>query len=126
MATVGRGSSLIINVPPNTAGVVPAPYVEAVAALGQAVAASFSGPSVVEANGVTGGCQGYESPSGVIAELTLPPGAMFDAVVSEEDVIVTGQHIQSFVILFYSHMIDCERSEWEIMTIQISDLHLPQ
>eukprot|EP00658_Telonema_sp_P-2_P051042 TRINITY_DN39054_c0_g1_i1.p1 TRINITY_DN39054_c0_g1~~TRINITY_DN39054_c0_g1_i1.p1 ORF type:complete len:185 (-),score=56.90 TRINITY_DN39054_c0_g1_i1:298-852(-) len=87
------GSEMCIRDSSST-GLIEDSYVSLVEAVGTSVQQSF-GRSVVEANDITGGCAGYESQSGVVAQLTLPMNASFDAVVTVEDIRL-GQRIESY------------------------------
>ena len=88
--TTGRGSHFILNVPPNTTGVIADGFVQAVTALGAAVEASFGPGSEIGSNtSLPGPCHSYE----VLVAATV--GGAFDAVVMQET-LTTGQSILQY------------------------------
>lgn len=90
LASAGRGSTMILNVPPNTSGVMPTEYVRSVRGAGDAIAATF-GTSAGSAPGpATGKCDG--------SVLALAPArGGFDAIRLVED-LRRGQNILAFRI----------------------------
>ena len=96
LVTIGRGNTYILNMPPNTTGLIPEYYVNETDALGAAVAASFS-PASAQARVVD-----QEVACGpTAAPLPLPPpagGFAFDAVVIEEDLAKGNQRIAGYVL----------------------------
>ena len=104
--TVGRGSHLILNVPPNSSGVIPQAYVAEAARLNAAIDASFGPQSALVrlANLTATPCSQLElelrpSPTGGA------PGA-FDAAVLQED-LAHGQ-----VVLRYSLEVQAANATW--------------
>jgi hypothetical protein len=94
LQTIGRGNTYILNMPPNSTGLIPAYLTNETAQLGAAVAASFSPASALaRAVNLTLAC-GEGAPA---LPLPLPPsGITFDAVVLEEDLGRGGQRIAGY------------------------------
>ena len=91
LATAGRGSHFILNVPPNTSGLVPEAFVQSVAAMGSAVAASF-GPGT-DAGAMPYPATGKCGATSVVVSATGP----FDAVVLTEG-LEHGQGILAYTL----------------------------
>ena len=90
LATSGRGSTFILNVPPDTSGLIPQGYVASVAALGDAITATFGTTASNATASNAASCDG----SAVLA--TVPTlGHNFDAVLLLED-LRKGQNILGF------------------------------
>ena len=105
--TVGRGSHLILNLPPNSSGLIPQAYTNEARRLGEAVHISFgTEAALVRLTHVTPTpCSDLE------LELRLPPSAAnvsgaFDAVVLQED-LAYGQ-----VVLQYSLEVQATNGTW--------------
>ena len=94
LVTIGRGNTYIINMPPNTTGVIPDYLSNETALLGRATRASFSAASAqARVENVTVACGASAAP------LELPPpagGFAFDAVVLEEDLRRGNQRIAAY------------------------------
>ena len=93
LVTIGRGNTYILNMPPNTTGVIPDYLTNETSQLGAAVAASFA-PSTALASlsNATVACGASAAP----LHLPLPLGAIdFDAVVLEED-LAAGQAVAGY------------------------------
>jgi alpha-L-fucosidase len=58
LATAGRGSTFILNIPPNRSGIIPEEFVEAVTGVGDAVTASFGTNVGTTSGAVKGTCDG--------------------------------------------------------------------
>ena len=94
LVTIGRGNTYILNMPPNTTGVIPEYLYNETALLGQATRASFS-PESAQARLVN---QTVDCGAGA-APLLLPPpagGFAFDAVILEEDIGLGNQRIAGY------------------------------
>lgn len=94
LVTIGRGNTFIVNMPPNTTGLIPDYYANETSQLGAAVAASFS-PASAQSRLVdqTVSC----GPSAAALVLPPPPhGFSFDAVVLEEDMALANQRIAGY------------------------------
>ena len=120
MDTAGRGSNLIINVPPSIYGGVPPKYAAEAAKLGQALRASFATPVVAVTN-VSLSCSNSSS-SGSDGEassvnLTLPNATQqpWNAFVTREDLGNSGQLIWSYTI----ERLDDATGEW----VALSSVH---
>ena len=87
---VGRGSSWILNIPPNASGVVPEEYRREARLLGTAVRETF-GTAVAEHAAVSAAC------ADLSLVLEVPSGAAFDAVVLQED-LSAGQQIRRYAV----------------------------
>jgi alpha-L-fucosidase len=79
MLTVGRGSNLILNVPPNSSGLIPDNLVKETRALGSAIASLSPPHAIAMLNSTT------TLSVGDAVVVRLPVGAAFDTVVSMED-----------------------------------------
>ena len=79
MRVVGRGSTWILNMPPNTTGVIPEEYAREVRLLGTAVRASFDASIVERSDIPPTHCADLE----II--LHVPKHARFDAVMLQEN-----------------------------------------
>lgn len=77
-----QGANLILNVPPNASGVIPAEYVAELAAFAAARAATFDHPVASLAAAVSGTCGAGGS---LTFTVPVPPGAVFDTLVTAED-----------------------------------------
>eukprot|EP01052_Picozoa_sp_SAG31_P007302 SAG31_NODE_347_length_17310_cov_3.764743_7_plen_190_part_00 len=94
LATVGRGAHWILNLPPNTTGLIDEAYVKSAAQTGDAIRRSFgAGTSVgsTAAGGVSGQCESLA----VVVKAT----GEFDAVMIREDLLTAGA---GQVVLGYS------------------------
>jgi hypothetical protein len=91
LETVGRGSHFILNMPPNTTGVITDEFVVAAQQLGDAVEASFgTGTAVASIKGnVTNTCNSFE------IVLEAPAAGSFDAVMMQE-VLTEGQTVLGY------------------------------
>jgi hypothetical protein len=96
LVTIGRGSTYILNMPPDTTGVIPAYLVNETAQLGAAVAASFApATALARLENATVAC-GAGAPPLV---LPLPHGGIdFDAVVLEEDLAAGNQRVAGYAL----------------------------
>ena len=94
LVTIGRGDTYILNMPPNTTGVIPAYLTNESAQLGRAVAASFSPESALaRLVNQTVDC----SADADALALPVPPGGIaFDAVIVEEDIGRGNQRISGY------------------------------
>jgi hypothetical protein len=95
LVSIGRGNTYILNVPPNTTGIIPEYLANETKQLGQAVKDSFSAGGIgqiARTEGLTVSC-GANAPAVV---LSLPSGSVFDAVVLEEDLRKANQKIASY------------------------------
>ena len=94
LVTIGRGNTYILNMPPNTTGIIPEYLSNETALLGRATRASFS-PKSAQARLVNASVAcGADAPP-----LLLPPpagGFAFDAVVLEEDLARGNQRIAGY------------------------------
>lgn len=106
LQTVGRGSNMILNVPPNTTGKIPEEYAASAAAFGRAIAASFKDESAVVGDAAKTmdknatqlpSVQCKADGSGGYIMLEIPAGATADAIVAAED-LAQGQSIGSYAI----------------------------
>lgn len=89
LATVGRGSHFILNVPPNTTGIIPDEFVRAVTEVGDAVRRSFgvhAGSTAAAAGGACGALT-------VVVAATGP----FDAVMMQEE-LSKGQQVLGYTL----------------------------
>lgn len=79
LATAGRGSHFILNVPPNTTGIIPEEFVESVRGMGDAVRYSFGLETAVGsmAHPMTEECSNFEA--------VVTASGTFDTVVLQED-----------------------------------------
>lgn len=106
LATVGRGSHWILNVPPNASGLVPEGFVEAVSAVGDAVRKSFETSVGGTTAPVTAKCSELS--------VTTTVSDTFDAIVIVED-LTSGQAVLGFVTAVVSahastpRVLDCVR-----------------
>lgn len=92
LTTAGRGSHFILNVPPNTTGVVPDEFVASVTGLGDAVRDSF-GANV----GTTTGSAALSGPCDGLVIVVASTGAAFDAVQLIEDQ-TNGQSVLAYTL----------------------------
>ena len=95
LATAGRGSHFILNVPPNTTGVVPDEFVASVAGLGVAVRGSF-GANVGTATGSAAPSE-LSGPCNELEIVVASTGAAFDAVQLVEDQ-TAGQGVLAYTL----------------------------
>ena len=89
LATAGRGSHFILNVPPNTTGLVPEEFVASVTAMGDAVRSSFGTNAGAMSFPATGTC-------GTLSATVKVTGA-FDAVMLTEG-LEYGQGILAYTL----------------------------
>jgi len=106
--TVGRGSHLILNVPPNSSGTIPLAYVQEVTKLGDAIKASFDPQNALvhlTSHNLTA------TPCNKLVLELRPPSPQsagaFDAVVLQEDLAEHGQ-----VVLRYSLEVQAANTTW--------------
>jgi alpha-L-fucosidase len=123
LVSIGRGSTYILNVPPNTTGLIPDYMVNATGQLGRAVRASFS-PQAAVARLVnqTVQCSNSSSSAGAVAQglvLRAAGGSTFgfDAVVLEEDIRRGNQRIASYELSTCSAPLGrCDdESQWQLV-----------
>jgi len=121
LRTIGRGDTYILNMPPNTTGVIPEYLTNETSQLGAAIRASFSPASALSRLvNATVAC-GSGAPA-----LVLPPPSpsapfAFDAVVLEEDMAVGNQRIASYELqaCFRGSSVECgEEGAWTPITGQ--------
>jgi hypothetical protein len=86
------GATLIFNVPPNSTGVVPQPFVDALTTFAAAREATEASAAARLAAPVTAPC------SGLSVVVPVAPGASFDYLVSEEGLAVAGQVIGGYSV----------------------------
>ena len=119
LVTIGRGNTYILNMPPNTTGVIPSYLTNESAQLGRAVKASFSPDSAIaRVENLTVGC-GADSSANYV-DLKPPAGSgllEFDAVILEEDIAkgnqrVSGYELQACRIAGGA----CTESQWATIT----------
>lgn len=91
LATAGRGSTFILNIPPNRSGIVPEEFLEAVTGVGDAVTASFGSNVGATPGAVKGTCDG-KTPLA-----TITAHGEFDAILLAEE-LSTGQNVLGFEI----------------------------
>jgi hypothetical protein len=91
MLTVARGASLILNVPPNSSGLVPDNFITETRAFGKSIASLQ--PPVAVASVAPMSALGI----GIALDLKLPLGAKFDTVVSSEN-LTAGQLIAAYTL----------------------------
>ena len=115
LVTIGRGNTYILNMPPNTTGVIPEYLANETALLGAAVAASFS-PASAQARvvGQTVAC----GPGAAPLALPAPPGGFdFDAVVLEEDLARGNQRIAGYELQTCAAAANCgAEAGWATIT----------
>lgn len=94
LVTIGRGNTYILNLPPNTTGIIPEIYYNETNQLGAATRASFSPESAQSRlTNQTVECSSTSAP------LILPPptnGFLFDAIILEEDLSFGNQRIAGY------------------------------
>ena len=112
LETYGKGSSLILNIPPSTAGSIPSNFVAVAAGLGHALNASF-GPTAVKA--VAPPFAGAVACGVATSVLQVPAGVTVDAVRYKED-ITAGQHIRSYTLEVANSTADHDGAvEWKVI-----------
>ena len=96
LVTIGRGSTYILNMPPNSTGVIPDYLTNETAQLGAAVAASFApATALARLENATVACGAGAAP----LVLPIPQGGIdFDAVVLEEDLAAGGQRVAGYAL----------------------------
>jgi hypothetical protein len=96
LVTIGRGSTYILNMPPNSTGVIPDYLTNETAQLGAAVAASFApATALARLENATVACGAGAAP----LVLPIPQGGIdFDAVVLEEDLAAGGQRVAAYAL----------------------------
>lgn len=106
LATVGRGAHWILNLPPNTTGIIPQAYVESVTTAGDAIRRSFgvSVGSSSHTTKLTGQCEQLA--------VVVRASAVFDAVMIRED-LSAGQAILSYSL----ELQDCHSGSWELVRL---------
>ena len=119
LVTIGRGNTYILNMPPNTTGVIPSYLTNESAQLGRAVKASFSPDSAIaRMENLSVGC-GAETAANYV-DLKPPAGSgllEFDAVILEEDIAkgnqrVSGYELQACGVAGGA----CAESQWATIT----------
>ncbi len=115
LVTIGRGNTYILNMPPNTTGIIPEYLYNETAQLGAATRASFSAESALaRLVNQTVEC----GPSA--APLLLPPpagGLLFDAVVLEEDLARGNQRVAGYKLETCSVPGGaCAEEQWQTIT----------
>ena len=90
LATVGRGAHWILNLPPNTTGIIPEAYVRSATQAGDAIRRSFGADSSVGSTpaAVSGRCAALV----VVVKAT---GGEFDSVVIREDLIAGNGQVRA-------------------------------
>ena len=96
LVSIGRGSTYILNIPPNTTGLIPEYLTKETDLLGAAVKRSFSPASALaRLTNITVQC----GPTAPPIELPPPVGGFaFDAVVLEEDMRRANQRIAGYTL----------------------------
>jgi hypothetical protein len=84
-----QGASLILNVPPNSTGAIPAEYVAQLRAFAAARAATFGAPAAALGAPVSGACAGLS--------FTVPVSGPFDTLLTVED-LSRGQVIGGYSV----------------------------
>jgi hypothetical protein len=115
LQTIGRGNTYILNMPPNTTGLIPDYLTNETSQLGAAVRASFSPASALaRAENLTVACGAGAPP----VPLPLPPaGIVLDAVVLEEDLGRGGQRIAGYELQACSAAGGaCAEAQWRAIT----------
>jgi alpha-L-fucosidase len=97
LATVGRGTHWLLNVPPNSSGLVPQPYVDELTAFGSALSATLGAPAGILAN-ISADC----GPSADFVTLALPSPAAVDMVQLREGVAAHGQTVARYTLEAYT------------------------
>ena len=113
LATIGRGNTYILNMPPDESGTIPAYLTNETQQLGAAVAASFSPASALARLVDAAVACGPGAPA-----LVLPPppgGFAFDAVVLEED-LSAGQHIAGYELQACASGACADEADWATIT----------
>jgi alpha-L-fucosidase len=114
LVTIGRGSTYILNMPPNTTGIIPEYLFNETNLLGAAVQASFS-PQSAQARMVdqTVACGADAGP--LLLQPAPPSGFLFDAVMLEEDLSKGNQRIAGYQLEACLLPI-CSEAQWEVIT----------
>ena len=89
-SSIGRGANLLVNMTPDTSGLIPDAEVKRLAEFGAELERQFSNPIAC-----TSTQKGWASPG--ILELKIPTSSYVDTVVIEED-IASGQHVIEYAI----------------------------
>lgn len=115
LASIGRGSTYILNMPPNTTGLIPEYLTNETDLLGAAVNRSFSPASALaRLTNLTVHC----GPTAAPIELPSPAGGFaFDAVVLEEDMRRANQRIAGYTLQTCAKTGGkCSDGEWTTIT----------
>jgi alpha-L-fucosidase len=117
LVTIGRGNTYILNMPPNTTGIIPEYLYNETNQLGAATKASFSPESALaRITNQTVECGPSSTP------LILPPpsgGFVFDAVILEEDISLGNQRISGYELdMCTIPNGQCTEDEWVKITGQ--------
>jgi hypothetical protein len=125
LVTIGRGNTYILNMPPNSTGVIPEYLTNESAQLGRAVNASFSPESAVaQLVDQTVTC-GLNAPALLLPVPTAGGDLAFDAVVLEEDIGKGSQRIAGYQLqTCHNAGGACGEEEW--VTIAGENASLPQ
>jgi len=115
LVTIGRGNTYILNLPPNTTGIIPEIYYNETNQLGAATRASFSPESAQSRlTNQTVECSSTSAP------LILPPprnGFLFDAIILEEDLSLGNQRIAGYELQICTVPGgQCTEDEWLTIT----------
>ena len=97
LRTVGRGTHWLLNVPPNSTGVIPEAYVKQLTIFGSALAATLERPVAIVHN-VSASC----GPGGGSITLSLGAVVAVDMVQLREDVANTGQTVANYTLEAHS------------------------
>jgi hypothetical protein len=125
LVTIGRGNTYILNMPPNSTGLIPEYLTNESAQLGRAVKASFSPDSAVSRLvNQTVSC-GLDAPALLLPAPAAGGELAFDAVVLEEDIAKGNQRIAGYQ-LQTCHVPGGACSEGEWLTVAGANATLPQ
>jgi len=123
LSTIGRGNTYILNMPPNTTGVIPEYLTNESAQLGHAVKASFAPQTAVaRMTGVAVGC-GSDNATNYVELKPLHSDDLleFDAIVLEEDLSkgnqrVSAYHIEACHAAAAGGGGECNEADWVTIT----------
>ena len=116
LVTIGRGNTYILNMPPNTTGIIPEYLYNETNQLGAATRASFSPESALSRiTNQTVECGPSATP------LVLPPPSggnfVFDAIILEEDISLGNQRISGYELQMCNMPNgDCSEADWKTIT----------
>lgn len=100
MLTVGRGANWILNIPPNSTGVIPEEFVKETRLLGAGIASLGISKAVASVQPRTA------VPVGSALTLSLPTNAVFDTVVTTEE-LAGGQLIAAYTLELCQNATSC-------------------